>query len=378
MKIAMLGLKGLPCPAGAEKVAENVACRLVKLGHDVTVYVRPHYTPVGLKEYQGVHLVHLPSIPTKNLDAITHSFLATLATLRLRPDIAHIHSIGNSIFTPILRAAGVKVVVQSHGLDWQRAKWGKFARTYLRFSDYCAINFPDATIVVSNKLKNYYKSKFRRDVNYIPNGINSIEYAPPDEIFKIGLKGNDYILFAARLVPEKGCHYLIDAYQTIEGCTKKLVIAGDSVLNDPYGEKLKGYADPKIIFTGFVTGKLFQELLSNAYLFVLPSEIEGLSTGLLEAMGYGNCVLVSNIEENQEAIGDAGVTFVSKSSNDLANKLRLLLENEDLVNKYRKLAKEMLGEKYDWDQITKQYEILYQLLISKKQNTRIGNVTDKL
>ncbi|MBE3145273.1 MAG: glycosyltransferase, partial [Planctomycetes bacterium] len=139
MKIVMFGVKGMPCPAGAEKVAEYIATRLVKLGHEVTVFVRPHYTPVEVKEYQGVRLVHLPSIPTKNLDAITHSFAATFATLRIRPDIAHIHGIGNSIFAPILRAAGIKVVVQSHGLDWQRAKWSKFARAYLRLADYCAV-----------------------------------------------------------------------------------------------------------------------------------------------------------------------------------------------------------------------------------------------
>jgi glycosyltransferase involved in cell wall biosynthesis len=364
MKIVMFGVKGMPCPAGAEKVAEYLAIRLVKQGHEVTVFVRPHYTPLEVTEYQGVRLVHLPSIPTKNLDAITHSFAATLATLRRRPDIAHIHGIGNSIFAPILRAAGIKVVVQSHGLDWQRAKWSKFAQAYLKLADYCAVCLPDATTVVSHKLKEYYESRYKRRVYYIPNGINPVCNEPPDEILKLGLKGNDYILFAARLVPEKGCHYLIDAYQRLEGCSKKLVIAGDTVFDDPYGQKLKIFASQDIIFTGFASGKLFQELLSNAYIFVLPSEIEGLSTGLLEAMGYSNCVLVSDIQENLEVIGDGGMSFRTKDVSDLQMKLETLMTHPNLVNTYREKARTSILERYDWDKIVDQYIELYQTLLA--------------
>ncbi len=367
VKIVMFGVKGMPCPAGAEKVAEQIATRLVKLGHEVIVFVRPHYTPVEVKEYQGVRLVHLPSIPTKNLDAITHSFAATLATLRIRPDIAHIHGIGNSIFAPILRSAGIKVVVQSHGLDWQRAKWSKFARVYLRLADYCAVRFPDATIVVSHKLKEYYESSYKRAVHFIPNGINPACKVSPDEILKLGLMGNDYILFAARLVPEKGCHYLIDAYLRLKSCTKKLVIAGDTVFDDHYGQKLREFASPDIIFTGFASGKLFQELLSNAYAFVLPSEIEGLSTGLQEAMCYGNCVLVSDIEENLEAISGCGLSFKNKDPLDLSEKLDYLLQNERVVQEYRAKAQQFIINNYSWDDTSRDYERLYQDLLGSNQ-----------
>jgi glycosyltransferase involved in cell wall biosynthesis len=364
MKIVMFGVKGIPCPAGAEKVAEFLGIRLASLGHEVTVFVRPHYTPVEVKEYQGVRLVHLPSIPTKNLDAITHSFAATLATLRRKPDIVHIHGIGNSIFAPILRAAGIKVVVQSHGLDWQRAKWSKFARAYLRFADYCTVRFPNATTVVSQKMKEYYESKYKRTVHYIPNGINPVCKTPPDEILKLGLKGNDYILFAARLVPEKGCHYLIDAYLRLKNCTKKLVITGDTFLDDSYGQKLKECSSPNIIFTGFAYGKLFQELLSNAYVFVLPSEIEGLSTGLLEAMAFSNCVLVSDIQENLEVIGDCGMSFGDKDVCDLQKKLETLINHPELVDAYREKAKSSVLKRYNWEKIVDQYIELYQSLLA--------------
>jgi glycosyltransferase involved in cell wall biosynthesis len=371
----MFGVKGMPCPAGAEKVAEQIAIRLAKLGHEVTVFVRKHYTPLKVKEYLGVRLVHLPSIPTKNLDAITHSFAATLATLRMRPDIAHIHGIGNSIFSPILRAAGIKVVVQSHGLDWQRAKWSKFAQAYLRLADYGAVQFPNATIVVSHKLKEYYESRYKHLVHFIPNGINPVCKVSPDEILKLGLKGNDYILFAARLVPEKGCHYLIDAYLQLKGCTKKLVIAGDTVFDDPYGEKLKEFTSPDVIFTGFVSGKLFQELLSNAYVFVLPSEIEGLSTGLQEAMSYGNCVLVSDIEENLEAISGYGLSFKNKDRLDLSEKLDYLLQNEPVVQEFRAEAQQFIANSYSWDDTTRDYERIYQDLLGLNLSRNHHNQT---
>ena len=359
MKIAMFGIKGVPVPAGVENVVEEIGSRLVQRGHQVTVYVRPHYTPPSLKEYKGMKLVHLPSIPTKHLDAITHSFLACLAALASDADIIHIHAIGNSIFAGLPRLFGKKTVVQSHGLDWQRAKWGRLAKLYLRMTDYTSIYFPNATTVVSQKTQHYYQDKFHRPVVFIPNGVSPVQKVAPSEILQYGLQGNDYLFFAARLVPEKGCHYLIEAYQKLGQTDKKLVIAGDGVFGDAYAERLKRYASDRILFLGFVQGRLLEELLSNAYVYVLPSEIEGLSVGLLEAMSYGNCVLVSNIEENLEAIGSAGLSFQSTSSADLATALGVLTKENTVVEQYRSQAQQAVLEMYNWDQVTDQYEALY-------------------
>ncbi len=367
MKIAMLGLKGIPCPAGVENVVEELGSRLVARGHEVTVYVRSHYTPREMVEYRGMRLVHLPSIPTKNLDAITHSFLSTLAALKDKPDIAHIHATGNSIFAALPRLWNIPTVVQSHGLDWQRAKWGKFAKTYLHLTDYTTVNFPSAATAVSQKLQKYYQERYHRPVIYIPNGVNPVERAKPNEIHSLSLHGNDYILFAARLVPEKGCHYLINAFNRLEGCSKKLVIAGDANYGDLYSENLKKQASERILFLGFVRGSLLQELLSNAYLYVLPSEIEGLSTGLLEAMSYGNCVMVSNIDENLEAVGDNGFTFQSRDEESLREKLQYLIDHEEIIDEYRVQARQYVQNKYNWDEVTDQYEALYYSLLNDKK-----------
>ncbi len=367
MKIVMYGIKGMPVPAGAENVAEQLGSRLVKRGHRVTVCVRAHYTPRTLTEYKGMRLVHLPSIPTKNLDAFTHSFMASIACLVQRADIVHIHGMGSSVFSLLPRLFGMRTIVQSHGLDWQRAKWGPVAKAYLKLTDYTTVWFPDATTVVSQKLQRYYQSNPGRPIIYIPNGVERYEKVPPREILPYGLNGNDYILFAARLVPEKRCHDLIQAYQSLGMVDKKLVIAGDGVLGDRYAEELRRSANEKILFLGFVRGRLLGELLSNAYLYVLPSEIEGLSTGLLEAMSYGNCVLVSDIEENLEAIGKAGLTFQVSNWKDLADKLRVLLDNEALVEHYRALSEHAVSTKYDWESVTDQYEALYSSLLVKSR-----------
>jgi glycosyltransferase involved in cell wall biosynthesis len=363
LKIAMFGVKGIPVPAGAENVAEQIGSRLVRRGHEVTVYVRAHYTPRIIKEYKGIRLVHLPSIASKNLDAFTHSSLASVACTLGNPDVVHIHGMGNSVFSFIPRLFGIPTVVQSHGLDWQRAKWGLLARNYLKLTDYTIIHFPSATTVVSQKLQRYYETNYGKSVVYIPNGVEPCQKLPSKEILKYGLHGNDYIFFAARLVPEKGCDYLIQAYQSLRRPDKKLVIAGDGVLGDDYARRLRMNASENILFLGFVQGSTLSELLSNAYMYVLPSEIEGLSTGLLEAMSYGNCVLVSDIEENLEAIGEAGLSFRSRSWADLAAKMKTLLEDETLVQGFRDRAKNAVRMKYDWERVTDQYEALYLALL---------------
>jgi glycosyltransferase involved in cell wall biosynthesis len=365
MKIAMFGIKGIPVPAGAEVVAEEVGSRLVQRGHQVTVYVRPHYTPYTLTEHKGMRLVHLPSISTKNLDAITHSFLSALSVMASDADVVHIHSTGNSIFAFLPRLRGIKTVVQSHGLDWQRAKWGRFAKLYLRLTDYSTVHFPTAATAVSRKMADYYQQFSRRKVIYIPNGVADVDRTAPNLIRQYGLDGNDYLFFAARLVPEKGAHYLIDAYKRLD-TAKKLVIAGDDSYGSAYSQKLKSHASERIIFTGFVQGALLQEFLSNAYLYVLPSEIEGLSTGLLEAMNYGNCVLVSDIEENLEVVGDAGFTFQSRSVDDLTVKLQYLVQNEQLIRSRRLVSQERVRAFYNWDTVTDQFEKLYHDIIFKQ------------
>jgi glycosyltransferase involved in cell wall biosynthesis len=363
MKIAMFGLKGIPVPAGIERVVEELGSRLVARGHEVVVYVRPHFTPRQTRSYRGIKLVHLPSIRGTNTDTISHSFLASLACLADKPDVIHIHATGNSVFSLMPRLLGIPTIVQSHGLDWQRAKWGWFARSYLKMTDFTTVHFPSATTVVSQKMQHYYQTFTKRSIVYIPNGVSPVQRRTPDKIRRYGQGEGDYIFFAARLVPEKGCHYLLDAFRSLGNSGKKLVIAGDGSHKDQYVQEIMRQASDHILFLGFVTGEVLEELLSNAYLYVLPSEIEGLSVGLLEAMNYGRCCLVSDIEENLEALGNAGFNFPSRSSAGLAEKMRFLLENPALVAETGRNAAQTVLKKYNWEVVTDQYETLYRSLV---------------
>ena len=230
-------------------------------------------------------------------------------------DIVHIHAVGPSVLSFIPRINGVPTVVQTHGLEWKRDKWGSIGKTFFKLADYTAVYFPNKTTSVSKIQKRYYEDKFGRDVTYIPPGIGKTKKHQPNWILSRGIKPNKYVLFAARLVKEKGAHFLIDAFRNIE-TDFKLVIAGDALHEEKYKDYLEKTAcgDSRIIFTGFITGTPLEELFSNAYIFCLPSTLEGLPIALLEAMSYGNCCVASDIEENKEALENHGYMFKNRSS----------------------------------------------------------------
>jgi glycosyltransferase involved in cell wall biosynthesis len=256
------------------------------------------------------------------------------------------------------------VVVQTHGIEWKRAKWGWGMRNILRLCEIPSTMFPDAFVVTSISQQKYFKEKYKVDSVYIPPGVNNPIYREPDLIKKIGLKGKDYILFAARLVPEKGAHYLIQAYNRLK-TDLKLVIAGDAKYEDKYKNQLYNLAkgNNNIIFTGFVQGQLKEELFSNAYLFVSPSEIEGLSVSLLEAMSYGNCCLVSDIPENSEAINEFGFSFRNKDIDDLCAKLDSLINGNNGTHFRKDLVMDYTLKNFSWDIITDKWEQLYLSLL---------------
>lgn len=366
MKIAMIGQKGIPSRTGGVEIhVEEIARRLVEKGHSVDVYCRKSYCELETEEIHGIKLKYMPTINTKHLDAITYTFLASLDALFNKYDIVHYHALGPSSLSFIPKVVGKKIVCTIHGLDWQREKWGNFAKSYLKFGEFATTKFANKVITVSNCLRDYYLNQHSVDAVFIPNGVNMPDNLEPRLIQeKYGLTQNDYILFLARLVPEKGVHYLIDAYNQLD-TDKKLVIVGGSSHTDDYVSLLheKAKNNPNIVFTGFLTGDILAEFFSNAYLYVLPSEIEGLPISLLEAMSYKQCCLVSNIPENLEVIQEYGFSFENKNIEDLKNQLKYLLDNPAEVKKIREHVKKYVGEKYNWDPITDLTEQVYKALL---------------
>lgn len=362
IKIAMIGHKRIPSrEGGVEIVVEELAARLVQRGHCVDAYNRRGSHVSGKefvnrigKEYKGIRIITIPTFENKSLNAIVYSFFASVRVLFGRYDVIHYHAEGPCAMLWLPKLFGKRVVATIHGLDWQRAKWGNFASKVLKFGEWIASRYADEMIVLSNNTQRYFAETYGRNTRYIPNGINRPKLMGNQEIKeKWELEKDGYILFLARIVPEKGAHYLIDAYKRIK-TDKKLVIAGGSSHSMEYYMELKKMAEDcaGIIFTDFVGGKVLEELYSNAYIFVLPSDVEGMAISLLEAMSYGNCCLVSDIPENTEVIEDKALVFAKSNVEDLGRKLNELCVNPEKVYGYKREAANFICDKYNWDCVT--------------------------
>ena len=368
MKIAMIGHKRIPSrEGGVEIVVEELSTRLVKDGYQVDAYNRKgnnvqdkkvDKSRKKIKSYKGVKIITIPTINKKGIDALIYSFLASIRALFGKYDVLHYHAEGSCAMLWIPHLLKKKIVVTIHGLDWQRSKWGGLATKYIKFGEKLAVKYADKIIVLSKGVQKYFKDTYNRDTVFIPNGVNKPIIRDNNIIKKkYNLDKDDYILFLARIVPEKGLHYLIEAFKQID-TDKKLVIAGGASHTNDYLSKIKKMAstDSRIIMTGFVQGAELEELYSNCYMYCFPSDIEGMPLSLLEAMSFGCNCLVSNIEENVQVIGKYGKTFkkgnvedLKKSINDMLNGKRL--NKEDIINE--------IVKKYDWNIIVKDIEKLY-------------------
>ncbi len=371
ISIAMIGQKHIPSrEGGVEIVVEELSTRMVKKGYHVIVYNRKSKHAMDKKQkitnitnYKGVELKYALTIDKKGLAAMTSSFFGSLQILFSKADVVHYHAEGPCAMIPLIKFFSKKKIVATiHGLDWQRAKWGSgFASKYIKFGEKMAAKYADEIIVLSNNVQEYFKNTYNRKTNFIPNGVNKPQILKPDIIKKkYKLKKEDYILFLGRIVPEKGIHYLIEAFNKID-TNKKLVIAGGASDTDSYYSELKekAKANKNIIFTGFVQGQELEELYSNAYIYCLPSDLEGMPLSLLEAMSYGLCCLTSDIKECSDVIADKGKTFLKSNVDDLTAKIQQLLADENLVKKYKKESQNYILEKYNWDDIVEKTLKLY-------------------
>lgn len=364
LRVAMIGQKGYPpVQGGIEKHVAELAARLPLLGIEVDIYSRPHYSDLaGSCELPGVRVLRLPSLPTKHLDAISHTLVATCDALVRKPDLIHYHALGPGMLAGLpRRLAGIPTVATVHGLDWQREKWGRFARWVLQHGERAAVTFPDATIVVSRALADYYRQEHDSRVDYVPNGIAPQKPLAPHLIRDQGFPER-YVLFVGRLVPEKGCHLLLEAWRALPPDVKmnrELVIAGGGGFTSGYVDELKQQAGDRVRFTGFVHGDFLTELYSNAEVVALPSTLEGLSIALLEAMSFQRACLVSDIPPNREAAADAALFFRSGNAEDLAVKLKGLLADADLRGRLGESAGKRVRREYGWDQVTAQTASIY-------------------
>lgn len=370
LKIAMIGHKRYGTrEGGVEVVVTELARRMAALGHDVTCYDRSgvdvmtgDQTVACERMVDGVRVVPVRTIDKKGLAALSSSFFATLAAIRQHPDVIHYHAEGPCVPLSLARWAGIHTVATIHGLDWQRAKWGKLASAYIKMGEKTAANKADGLIVLSKAAESYFKDEYGRDATVIPNGIDSKISRPADYISsEWGLSTGSYILFLGRLVPEKRPELLIEAFKGLD-MDKKLVIAGGGSDTSEYESQLHELAvgDERIVFTGFVGGVPLEELYSNCFAYVLPSDVEGMPMSLLEAMAYGCCCVTSDIPECADVLAGNGVTFEKGSAESLRTALRALLVDTGRASQLGAAVRAQVEKAYTWDSVVSRTLAVYE------------------
>ena len=365
MKIHFLLVKDLLKGGGIEAYTRNVGRLLARRGHEVTVYATGGSSD-SPAEWEGMRVVWLPRLRPHWSEKFAGAVMASFMELASRPpDVVHLHSVAAGAMAAVLKVRRAPCVIQMHGLEWMRSRWGSAAKHVLKAMERCSVSWGDALTAVSRTQCDYFASQYGASCEYIPTAAAMKEPSPPQLLHGNGLTARDYVLFAARLVPEKGAHYLIPAWRKLKtDCS--LVIAGDGSQAPAYTRQLKEMADgdSRIKFLGDVRGPLLDELLSNARLFVQPSEVEGLSIGLIEAMSYGLPCIASDIPENLEVIGEAGLTFASKDAGDLSMVLESALRSPDIRDRLGANARRRVATQFTWDVVTDQLEDLYSRVVS--------------
>lgn len=357
MKIVVTGTRGIPnIMGGVETHCEELFPRIAKRGFDVTVIRRTNYVKDDLTEWKGVKLVNINSPKKKSFEAIIHTFRAINEAKRLRADILHIHAIGPALLVPYAKMLGMKVVFTHHGPDYDRDKWGFAAKTMLKLGERMGCMFADEVIVISDVIRNLIKRKYNRTqhVHLIYNGVSQPEICDYPEYFHgLGIEKGKYILGMCRFVPEKNLHHLVEAFSRIDAADCRLVLAGDTDFEDDYSRSLKETARKNgVVLTGFIKGRKLHSLLTNCRAYCLPSSHEGLPIALLEAMGYGVKVIVSDIPANLEVGLDNGDYFPVGNVGALAGKLKTVIEQP-----LQHIDYDM--KKYDWEKIADQVTKVY-------------------
>ena len=361
MKLAILGTRGIPANYGGfETFAEELSVRLSARGHDVTVYGRSKNIQHREKTFNGVKLAVLPTIGTKHLDTVVHTFLSVFHALPHRFDCLLVCNAANALFTIVPRLFRTPVALNVDGIERLRKKWGLAGRTYYRVSEYLATMIPNVIVTDAGVIRDYYWKTYRRRSAMIAYGCNCDRTETTDTLDRLGVRSRGYFLYVSRLEPENNAHVVIEAFEQV-AADKKLLIVGDAPYARAYIERLKSTRDPRILFTGAIYGTGYRELQSHAYAYIQATEVGGTHPALIEAMGTRNCVIAKDTPEHREVLGDCGLFFCD--SRDLAGKIQLTLADDVLVERLRFKAWERAKSCYSWDATTDAYEKLFEHLV---------------
>jgi glycosyltransferase involved in cell wall biosynthesis len=372
MKIFVTGTRGIPdIPGGVEKHCQELYPRISARGNEVAIATRSSYIHSDDLQWQNIRLIKSFAPRLKSLEAILHTFFALLKARSLHPDVVHIHAIGPALLTPVARLLGYRVVITNHGPEYDRQKWGKLAKSVLRFGEKLGGTFANEVIVISSIIQGIIRERCHREGNLIYNGVPLPQKSRETNFLnEHGIESGKYLLAVARFVPEKGLHDLVDTFKKVDS-NNKLVIAGDADHETDYSKRLRESAskDNRIILTGYITGEELNQVYSHARLFVLPSYHEGLPISLLEAMSYGLPVLVSDIPANKEVKLPKERYFKCGDIDDLKEKIEGLLLSHMTENEQKNIRKQ-IEQKYNWDKIADQTIKVYEKVLMSERRKK--------
>lgn len=360
MRIAAFGFRSIPPSkgaAGADKFALELFPRLVKRGHSVVAYNRRYPDVfVDVEEYRGVKVKTVSTTAKKGFDTLLHSFKSTFDIIyHNTADIVHIQNGGNSIWALPLRLFGKKVFISQDGVDWKRDKWPWYGKLYLRLSAFLTAHLPNEVIFDNVIAKKLFEDKFKKQFKFIPFGS---EVEPVENNMAVlkqnALKKGEYYLFIGRFIPDKGLHYLIPAFKNSRS-DKKLVLIGGSPNPSPYEQQLHDMADERIIFPGYIYGNDVNTLISNAFCYIQPSDVEGLSPIVLTVMGLNVPLIVSDIEENEYAVLDTARKFKKANISSLTEEINYCETNYPEMMKLAKKARERALSVFNWEKVADEH-----------------------
>ena len=366
LRIALLGSRGIPARYGGyETLMEELATRLVERGFAVTVYCRSHSTPRRLTSYRGVELVVLPTLPTKHLDTPVHTFLSFLSALSRPYDAALVVNSANAIFLPLLHLAGTPIALHVDGIEKRRAKWGPFGRAVYALSERLACLLPDALVTDAEVIRRHYLERYGAESVPIVYGVDPRPPITTGELHRLGLMPRRYFLYVSRFEPENNPHRVAESYRHVGGDLPLVMVGGAPYAND-FIATFRRDADPRILFPGFIYGEGYRELLANARAYGHATEVGGTHPALVEAMGYGNCLLVNDAPENREVAGETGLYFRASDPQSLAVLLDRVRRDPAEAATRGRAAAARAAAFYNWDRVTDQYQHLFEELAGRR------------
>jgi glycosyltransferase involved in cell wall biosynthesis len=349
--------------AGSDKFAFELYPRIVGLGHELTAYCRIYPGDKSTKkfsEYEGIKIISFKTVNRAGFDTLVHSLKATIdIIIHDRADIVHLHSGANSMWALFLRMFGKRVFVSQFAMDWKRDKWPWYGKLFYKVSNYLTAHVPNGVVFDNIYTKEYFEKKFHRQYYFVPYGAEVKEPPPQSSILeKIGISSGEYFLFIGRFIPDKGVHLLIQAFENVK-TEKKLVLVGGSPNQGEYEKKIRSTSDKRIIFAGFVYGDDTNFLIKNAFIYVQPSLIEGLSPVILTVMGLGTPLICSDIDENKFITRENATHFESGNIVSLTEQINYSINNIDKLKKIAKIGRDDILNRFKWDSITSQYVELF-------------------